>query len=117
MKANKLVSMQLIGVLLLGLLAFVTFSPHLSKPLMTLSMAALAILVVAFIVFIVREQPRDEREVLHSLKGGQVSYLLGAIVLVVGIVTESFAHNLDPYLPLALSIMILAKLVSTRLTQ
>ncbi len=117
MKANKLISMQLIGVVLLAVLAFVTFSPHLSKGLMMLSMAALAILVVAFIVFIVREQPRDEREVLHSLKGGQVSYLLGAIVLLVGIVVQSFAHNLDPYLPLALGVMIIAKLVSTKTTQ
>lgn len=117
MKANKLVSMQLIGVVLLAVLAFVTFSPHLSKPLMTLSMSALAILVLAFIFFIVREQPRDEREVLHSLKGGQVSYLVGAIVLLVGIVVQSFAHDLDLYLPLTLGVMIIAKLLSTRTTQ
>jgi 4-amino-4-deoxy-L-arabinose transferase-like glycosyltransferase len=109
--------MKSIGVLLLAVLAFVGFSPQLSKPLMMLSMAALAILVVVFIIFIFREQPRDEREVLHSLKGGQVSYLLGAIILVVGIVSESFAHNLDPYLPLTLGIMIFAKLVSTRSIQ
>ena len=117
MRTNKLISMQSVGVILLAVLAFVAFSPHLSKLLMMFSMVALAILVVVFIAFIVREQPQDEREVFHSLKGGQVSYLLGAVILLTGIVVESFAHKLDLFLPLALGVMIISKLVSRKLEQ
>ena len=73
--------------------------------------AALVAVFAVFASFVWREKPRDEREGLHRLLGGRWAFLAGALVLVVGIIVGEFAHNLDPWLPLALGAMILAKIV------
>lgn len=117
MKLANVVILRIVGAAMIGLLILISSAPQLSKPLMTLSMFALAILVVSFIVFIFREEPRDEREAHNALVGGQASYVVGAILLLLGIVVQSFAHSLDLYLPVTLAGMVLAKLVSTRSIQ
>lgn len=117
MKLANITVLRLVGASMLGLLVLISIGPQLSKPLMTLSMLSLAVLVMAFCIFVFREQPRDEREAQHALMGGQASYMVGAGILLIGIVVESFAHDLDPYLPIALGAMVAAKLVSTRTIQ
>jgi peptidoglycan/LPS O-acetylase OafA/YrhL len=117
MKLANITVLRLVGASMIGLLVLILVGPQLSKPLMTLSMLALAVLVVAFCIFIFREQPRDEREAQPALMGGQASYMVGAGILLIGIVVESFGHNLDPYLPVALGAMVFSKLLSTRTIQ
>lgn len=77
---------------------------------MTLSLM-LAVLVIGFAVFWWREQPKDERESINSMRAGRVSYLAGGAVLLIGVVVQSFMHHIDPWLPGALGAMVLAKLV------
>ena len=117
MKLANITLLRLVGASMVGLLVLILLAHQLPKPLMTISMLALAVLVAAFCVFIFREQPRDEREAHQALMGGQASYMIGAGILLIGIVVESFAHNLDPYLPITLGAMVLAKLLSTRTIQ
>ena len=117
MKLANALRVRIVGLAMLGLLVFVSSAPHLTKALMTASMIALVALVAAFIYFVFREEPRDEREAHQSLVGGQASYMTGAGILLLGIVLQSFAHNLDLYLPIALGSMVVAKLVSTRTIQ
>jgi hypothetical protein len=75
-------------------------------------MLVLALVVVAFgafAVFVLHESPADEREETHRQEAGHIAYLVGAGLLLCGIVVETLAHMLDPWLVYALVGMILAK--------
>ena len=65
-----------------------------------------------FAVFLWREKPRDEREVVHVMFAGRTAYFLGATVLVLAITAESFNHSIDPWLPVALLFMVVGKAVA-----
>lgn len=76
----------------------------------------LAVLMVlcffVFSAFIWKERSSDERENLHRLNAGRVSFLVGTSALVLGILLQSFRHDIDPWLIYTLVAMILAKVVS-----
>lgn len=77
-------------------------------------------LIVSFLVFsaaIWKESPADERENLHRLNAGRISFLVGSVVLVVGIVSQARSHNIDPWLIWALIAMVGSKLVSRIISQ
>lgn len=117
MKNNPIVGESIISLILIGLLVL-CWNPagRLWMPSMAMS-ATLLILVVVFIIFAIfvwKERARDEREEQHRLISGRVSFLCGAGVLVLGIVVETFHNRVDPWLLLALTIMVLAK-IGTRL--
>jgi hypothetical protein len=71
----------------------------------------LAVTMIAFAVFVWREQPRDEREALHGLKAGHISYFIGAGVLVTAIIVQVVQHELDQWLAVALGAMVITKLL------
>ncbi len=71
----------------------------------------LAVTVIAFAVFIWREKPQDEREALHSLTAGRISYLVGGGVLVMAIIVQSVQHHLDLWLAVTLGAMVITKLI------
>lgn len=65
-----------------------------------------------FTTFIWKEKGKDERENLHILNAGRISFLTGALILVIGIIYESLIFAIDPWLIFALIGMILAKLIA-----
>lgn len=71
---------------------------------------AVLILFGLFALFVWREKPQDEREEAHAHFAGRTAYLLGGSMLVIGMVTQSFVHTIDPWLPATLLVMILGKL-------
>jgi drug/metabolite transporter (DMT)-like permease len=71
----------------------------------------LAVTMIAFAVFVWREQPRDEREALHGLKAGHISYFIGAGVLVTAIIVQVVQHELYQWLAVALGAMVITKLL------
>lgn len=78
-----------------------------------LEMGLLAGAVVAFAVFgalVWREKVADEREAAHRALAGRIGFLVGALVLTIGVLLQSLAHSLDPWLVLGLGAMILGKL-------
>ena len=80
----------------------------------TLLMMMLTGLVVVFAVyasFFFKETALDEREGLHKMLAGRVAFLAGTGTLVVGIIVQSFQHNLDFWLVATLGIMIIAKII------
>ncbi len=78
----------------------------------TMSLLGVALVVFGiFTVFMLREQPQDEREALHRLLAGRIAFLIGAGILMMGIVIQMFAHQLDIWLPATLGGMVLAKIV------
>lgn len=97
-------------VLLLALLnPFEFYMP--SKTAMTL-LAGVAILALLFASFVWKETADDERESFHRLLASRTAFLAGAAILLLGIVIQTFAHNLDPWLVLALGAAVIAKLTA-----
>lgn len=71
----------------------------------------LGLTVITFGAFVWRENYHDEREELHAMKAGRLSYFVGGGVLVAAIVVETLNHALDVWLVVALAAMVVTKLV------
>ena len=81
--------------------------------LMLLQVAMLGVFCL-LAVFVVRESAVDERESAHRALAGRTAFLAGSAVLVAAILSEGMTHQVDPWLVLALIVMVLAK-IGTRL--
>lgn len=100
------VAITLALVLLVNPFGFIMTSAYILTVLMLLGLA-----VIAFGTFVWRERFHDEREELHAMKAGRLSYFAGGVVLVVAIVVETVTHTLDIWLVVALAAMVITKLV------
>ncbi len=77
-------------------------------------MLAVALFVAAFGLFAVliwHESPRDEREAHIMLSSDRLGFLVGAIALAIILVSESLQHKPTMLVAVALSSMVLAKLI------
>ncbi len=104
----------IIGIVLLGILGIFLNPTHLLMP-DSVNMLLILGLIIGFLGFIGlvwREHASDEREAIHIGKAGRFSFFSGAAVLVIGIVIQAMQHDIDPWLLYALSVMVLAKLIS-----
>ena len=70
---------------------------------------AAVVLYVIFAVFLWRENSGDEREAFHRLFADRIAYLAGSALLLVGIVIGELTHAPDPWLIVALAVMVIAK--------
>ena len=93
-------------ILLLNPFGFIMTSAFILSAIMLLAVA-----VISFAVFVWRERPRDEREVINVSKAGRLSYLVGGGVIVAAIVYQTITHQLDPALPAVLGAMVITKLI------
>ena len=59
-----------------------------------------------------REQAHDEREMAHRMHAGRAAYLSGIVVLTVALVVQGLGHHIDPWIALALGMMVVVKLIS-----
>lgn len=75
-----------------------------SKVEMVLIFALLVVFAV-YASMVLREKPQDEREELHRMFAGRVGFLVGATVLLVGVIVESVTYTIDPWLVFALIAM------------
>lgn len=64
-----------------------------------------------FAMFLWKEIAMDEREQLHRFIGTRFAYTAGGAVLLTGIIVQAFSHKIDPWLPLVLTSMVLAKIL------
>ena len=103
-----IVSVVLIVLLILFLNPFELWMPPVLLMMMVLG---LVIVFSIFASFIWRENSRDERENLHKMMAGRIAFLAGAGSLVIGIIIQSFRHELDFWLVLTLGTMIFAKII------
>jgi hypothetical protein len=110
MKNNFL---QVCVCVLLIALSIVVLNPmHLWMPDMVHMgvLAALLAAFAAFAAFVLKEQAHDEREVMLRMQSGRIGYLLGAAVLVLGVVYEGLHGTPDSWLIIALLVMLIGKL-------
>jgi len=83
----------------------------------SMQMALLAIvlaLLAAFLTLLWRENPRDEREAQNQALASRLAYIIGSIVLIVALVTQSLQHELDAAVPVTLFAMLATKLLVQR---
>jgi len=102
------------AIAILGI-AILFLSPgHLTMPDSTQSMLIVALIVsfLAFSAYLFREKSSDEREAMHILTAGRISYLAGVGILILGIIIQALKHDIDPWLVVALCVMVFFKLLS-----
>ncbi len=107
--------LEIISGILLVIFGFLLTDPVGSYMPSGVAMTGLALAVLAFgtfVSFVLRERPRDEREEIHRGFAGRVGFLAGAGILMLGIVLQSLAHTLDPWLVYALIAMVVGKIVA-----
>jgi hypothetical protein len=73
-----------------------------------------AVLLAVWVGYVVKENAHDEREVVLTMKSGRVAYLSGLAVLMLALIVQGFGHAIDPWVPVALAVMVVTKL-GTRL--
>ena len=100
-----------IAVLLIGI-TFVFVNPYwMPMGLVSTALFVFAALFVAFVIFIWREKKGDERENHLRNIAGRIGYLVGALFLVIGIISETLAHmEVNKWLICTLIAMIVAKI-------
>ena len=72
------------------------------------------VLIATFLVLLWRESPSDEREAGNQAAASRSAYVVGAIVLIVALLTQSLKHQIDAAIPIALLAMIATKIVIQR---
>lgn len=108
----KLREWVLAGLISLAILALLNpFNFLMPSAVGLIIVMMLALLVIAFAVFVWRERPNDEREELHALKAARISFFVGGGVLLLAVIVQSINHAIDPWLLVALGSMVIAKLV------
>ena len=103
------VSLILIILLILFLNPFDFWMP---TALLMIMVLGLVVVFALFASFVWRENHRDEREGLHKMMAGRFAFLVGAALLVLGIIVQGFNHALDPWLVFTLTGMIMAKIIA-----
>jgi len=73
---------------------------------------AAAVFACAWAGFVLYERASDEREALHAMHAGRIAYLSGVAVLTLALVFQGLAHAIDPWITLALGVMVVAKLAA-----
>lgn len=81
-------------------------------PMMGELMALLVVVILLLVWsgFVLQETAHDEREVILKMKSGRVAYLSGLGVLMVALVVQGLQHIIDPWIAIALAVMVLSKL-------
>lgn len=83
-------------------------------PMMGELMALLLVVVLLLIWagFVLKEVAHDEREVLLKMKSGRVAYLSGLGVLTLGLIVQGLNEMIDPWIAIALAVMVVSKLLT-----
>jgi len=103
------VGVAVVLVVLLALLTdpFMLWMPPAAAMATLLGAAALA---CAWAGFVLYERATDERDMTNRMYAGRAAYLAGIGVLTLALVVQGLAHAIDPWVPLALGVMVVVKL-------
>jgi len=102
------------AIAILGIAILFLNPGHLSMPDNMVSML-IVVLIISFLTFaayLFREKSSDERESIHILTAGRISYLVGVGTLIIGVILQALKHDIDPWLIIALCTMVFSKLIS-----
>ena len=110
---NKFLTEISISAILIILLTLLLdpFMLLMTTPIQMMMIAGVLIFFVSFCAFVWRENTKDERERFHKHIASRLAYLSGSAILIVGVIFQSLNHALDPWLVIALIVIILAKII------
>jgi hypothetical protein len=104
---------ELVSAAVLIALSVAVLNPtHAWMPDMTLMLLQVGVFAVFCLltVFVIRESAGDERDTMHRALADRFAFLAGSAILVVGIISEGMKHAVDPWLVLALIVMVIGKI-------
>jgi hypothetical protein len=103
----------LAAVLVFFLLALADLIPF-WMPMMgeMLALLVVSILMLVWAGFIMKDVAHDEREVALKMKSGRMAYLSGLAVLMIALIVQGMQHTIDPWIAIALAVMVVSKLVA-----
>lgn len=109
-----MITETLSAVAILGIAILFLNPGHLSMPQSMQSMLIVGIIIsfLIFSAFLLKERGADERDTVHILTAGRISYLVGVGILIIGIILQALSHQIDPWLVVAICSMVFSKLVS-----
>ncbi len=81
--------------------------------LTTSVLLVIAVLVLVYAGFILKENGGDEREMLHRMLASRAAYLAGIAALTVALLVQGLVYQIDPWIAGTLALMIVVK-VATR---
>src|SRR3989338_649239 len=102
------------AIAILGIAVLFLNPGNLTMPdsLVSMLIVGLIISFLTFAAYLFREKSTDEREAIHILTAGRISYLVGVGTLILGIILQTLNHEIDPWLVIALCAMVFSKLLS-----
>lgn len=102
------------AVTILGIAILFLNPGHLTMPDTIVSMLIVALIIsfLTFAAYLFREKSSDEREAVHILTAGRISYLVGVGTLIIGVILQALKHDIDPWIVIALCAMVFSKLLS-----
>lgn len=113
---QSLLSKEIMGSVAVVVFAFLTLNPFHILMSTFFQMCMYGLLLVATALFaglVARERTLDEREERHRAIAGRIGYVLGLIVLLVGISFQTLSHSpIDAWLVGALVAMVLGKVIA-----
>jgi len=108
---NNILHIATAGILVLLLVLLVDPFMLWMPPMAAMGvLLATAVLLCVWAGFIMHEKVADERESLHRLHAGLFAYLAGIAVLTFALVVQGLSHHIDPWIALALGVMVSVKL-------
>lgn len=111
---NPFIVELLLAIALIGILSSFFKPIGLAMPeTLHASLAVIAVslfLTIAALAF--RMRAVDEREDRHQHASGRIAYFAGTSTLIAGILIQSYAHEIDIWLVLALTVMILSRIIA-----
>lgn len=102
------------AIVILGIAILFLNPGHLTMPESMQSMLIVGLIIsfLTFAAYLFHEKSSDERESIHILTAGRISYLVGVGTLIVGIIFQALKHEIDSWLVIALCAMVFSKLLS-----
>ena len=104
---------EIFATVAIVIFAFLTLNPLGILMSSLFQMTAYGLLLVAVAVFaglVIKEKTLDEREEKNRAVAGRAGYLMGLIILIVGVSVQTLSHTpLDPWIIGALVVMVLGK--------
>lgn len=104
----------LLGMAVVALLAVAPNALLMPTSFQMVLLAVVLVLLAGFLALLWREQPRDEREAQNQAVASRTAYTVGSVVLIAALTIQSFGHDIDPFVPVALLAMIGTKILVQR---
>ena len=110
---NKL-SYIITAVILVTLLVLLSdpFMLWMPASLQMMTILGTAVVAIVWAGFVMYEKSHDERETIHKLHAGRIAYLSGIGVLTLALIVQGFSHDIDPWISIALGVMVISKLIA-----